>query len=117
MHDEKIKQKKRRTILAKLWKTIRLILLGLSAFLIIVFILLQFTLVQTFLATKLAEYLSEQTHSEISIERLKISGLLHVELNNLVVIDEEDTLMLDAQRIKINMNLPALMDNQLHVRL
>jgi hypothetical protein len=73
--------------------------------------------VQTFLATKLAEYLSEKTHSEISIERLKISGLLHVELNNLVVIDEEDTLMLDAQRIKINMNLPALMDNQLHVRL
>ena len=113
-HEEQIiettEPKKRRV-----WKILRNTSMVVLMFLVVTFLLLRLTFVQTFLANQFANYLSENTNTEISIGRLDINGLLKVNLYDLYVIDQEDSLMVNSKLIQIDINLLALLDDELEV--
>jgi hypothetical protein len=99
----------------RVWKIIRRVLLGFVIFFAILFIILRLSVVQTYLANKFASYLSEKTNTEISISRLSIYGLLSVDLFDLYVIDQEDSVMVDSKQISIDINIKDLLNNELVV--
>ncbi|MCK5857518.1 MAG: translocation/assembly module TamB domain-containing protein [Bacteroidales bacterium] len=105
-----ISPKKRRV-----WKIIRRSLLGITIAFALLFITLQLTVVQTYLANKFATYLSEKTNTEISISRLSIYGLLKVDLFDLYVVDQEDSVMVDSKQISIDIMLTELFNDELVV--
>ncbi|MCK5840429.1 MAG: translocation/assembly module TamB domain-containing protein [Bacteroidales bacterium] len=105
------KKPKRRRV----WKIIRNVFLGILLFLIFTAFLLRFTIVQTYLANQFSDYLSSKTNTEISIGRLDISGLLSIKIHDLFVIDQEDSVMVDSKEISIDVNLLALLNDELHI--
>ena len=106
------KKPKRRRV----WKIMRNVLLGLLLFFIITILFLRLTIVQTYLANSYAKYLSDKTNTEIRIGRLDISGLLSVDIFDLYVIDQEDSIMVNSKQISLDINLMALMDDELHIK-
>jgi hypothetical protein len=100
----------------KVWKIIRLSLLGIILFFIFLFLLLRLSTVQTYIASKYSNYLSEKTNTEIQIGRIDISGLLKIKIFDLYVVDQEDTLMVDSKTIEIDIKLTDLFENKLHVK-
>ena len=99
----------------RVWKIMRNTSIVMLMFLIVTFLLLRLIFVQTFLANQFASYLSKNTNTEISIGRLDINGLLKVNLYDLYVIDQEDSLMVNSKLIQIDINLMALLDDKLEV--
>ena len=100
----------------KVWKIIRLSLLGIILFFLFLFLLLRLSAVQTYIASKSANYLSEKTNMEIQIGHIDISGLLKIKIFDLYVVDQEDTVMVDSKKIEIDIKLTDLFDNKLHVK-
>ncbi|RUA31894.1 MAG: hypothetical protein DSY76_00925, partial [Bacteroidetes bacterium] len=90
-------------------------LLGVFIFLTIIFLTLQLTVVQTYLANQFANYLSEKTNTEIKLDRLSINGLLSVDLFGLNVIDQEDSLMVNSKQISLDIRLLDLLDDKLTI--
>jgi len=100
----------------KVWKVIRLTLFSFILFFAFLFLLLRLSTVQTYLASRFADYISEKTHTEIKIGRMDISGLLKVKIYDLYVRDQEDTLMVNSKKIEIDLKLAELLENKLHVK-
>ncbi len=116
MHEEENivqipKPKKRRV-----WKFIRRLVFAVFVFFVLTMFLLRLSFVQTFLANQFSDYLSEKTNTEISIGRLDISGLVSVNIYDLFVIDQEDSVMVNSKQISIDLNLLALLNDELHVK-
>jgi len=99
----------------RLRKIILRTILGFFIFFTLLFITLQLTVVQTYLANKFAHYLSEKTNTEIKIDRLSIYGFLKVDLYGLYATDQEDSVMVDSKQISLNIRLLNLFDDRLTV--
>lgn len=99
----------------RVWKYIRNSSFVLLLIIFLTFLLLSLPFIQTFLANQFARYLSTNTDTEIRIGRVDIGGLLHVKLFDLYIIDQEDSLMVNSKLIQIDIDLLALMDNELKV--
>jgi hypothetical protein len=78
-------------------------------------LLLQFSVVQTFLSAKVTQYLSELTNADISAKRLKISPFDGIILQEFVIIDEKKDTMVQAGAVSISLrkNLFFLLSNEL----
>ena len=69
---------------------------------VILFALLQLGFVQTFLAHKAASYLSGKLETKISIQRLRANLKLDINLKNVVIHDQHDSILLEAKEIQAN---------------
>ncbi|MBK8627263.1 MAG: translocation/assembly module TamB domain-containing protein [Saprospiraceae bacterium] len=82
---------------------------------LLVVVLLQFATVQTYLSSKVTQYLSEATNTNVSAERLKISPFDGIILQNFNIVDERKDTMLHAGALNISLrkNLFFLLSNEL----
>jgi hypothetical protein len=73
--------------------------------------LLQVPPVQTWLAAKVTDYLSEKTHFPVHIRAVSIRWLNLAVLKGVEVKDLEGKLMIDIQELTVRFDLPALLRN------
>ncbi len=94
---------------------LRRVLWSLAFLVVAIFILLQLSVVQTFLISKLTRYIADKTNTEISARRIKISPFDGIILQDFVLFDEErDTLAsIGGLNISLRKNLFSLFSNQL----
>lgn len=80
-----------------------------------VFLLLQFSAVQTYLISKLTKYISEKTQTEITAKRIKISPLDGIILQEFILFDDNrDTIAsIGGLNISLYKNLFSLLYNEL----
>lgn len=77
--------------------------------------LLQIRPVQTYVAKKVASYLSVKTGSEISIGTLSITNFNDIILENLVILDHRDSLLLDARVLTADIGRIRFRDHSLTI--
>ncbi len=108
--------KPRRKLKALLLRWLYLLLLSLFVFVIIVFSALQFPYIQSLIAGKVVQMISNRTGTEVSIERIGIrwSGDFH--LRGLYAEDHQGDTLAYIGDLRLNVNLPALRKNTIHVR-
>lgn len=75
-------------------------------------ILLQIPSVQTFISTKLTDYLTKNTGFETSIERVKIRWWDAVSLEDVRILDHHDSLMIDLSEVYIDFSIKGLLDRK-----
>lgn len=81
------------------------------------FLLLQFSSIQTYLSSKLADYISKETNTIITAKKLKISPFDGIVLQELSIMEsEKDTLAhIGALNISLRKNLFFLFSNELNM--
>ncbi len=80
------------------------------------YLLLRLSAVQTYLARKTADYLTERVGIEVSIGRLDISEFLNVEIENFSARDLHDSLFIVSKRINLNIVPTYLLDDIVYVK-
>jgi len=103
-------------IIINILKAIKWIIYSIVILLIVAYLLLRLTVVQTYFAKKTADYLSEKAGVEISIKRLNISEFVNVELSELEVRDHHDSLFLKANTLSVNVIPAFLLEDVLYVK-
>ena len=103
------------TTTSAFWKWTRRLLLMIIGLIIAAIILLQFSVVQTFLISKITKYLSDITQTTVTAERIKISPIDGVILQNLNIIGEKNDTILHTSSLNVSLrkNLFFLVKNQL----
>ncbi len=96
-------------------KWIRRVFFFLLFSLILIIILLQFSVVQTWLSSKVTKYISEATNTTVTAERLKISPFDGVILQNFNIIDTQNDTFVHggALNISLRKNIFFLLNNTL----
>jgi len=69
---------------------------------VLLFALLQFGIVQTFVAQKAASYLSKELNTTITIGRLNVNLFLDVNIDDIEIYDLKDSLLFKTDRIQAN---------------
>jgi len=98
------------------------VLLGIVFLAVLCAFALRFPAVQTFLAKRVADYLSEELNTTISIDRVYFTPFSSLdlfsalELQNLSVHDRNDAPMLHAKAITAGLSLGSIFDNRIEVR-
>jgi len=77
--------------------------------------LLQIGPVQTYVAKKVAIYLSGKTGSEISIDKLSIANFTDIVLEHLVILDHRDSLLLNVGGLTADIGRIRLRDHSLTI--
>ena len=90
---------------------------GLLLFFLLLIILLQFPLVQTFLAVRAADWLSGRTGAVIEIERVAMRIPRSVELTGIYIEDPEGDTLVYAGNIYAELSMFGLLRNRIHVDL
>lgn len=72
--------------------------------LLLVILLLQFAVVQTWLSTKVTKYLSEATNTTVTAERLKISPFDGVILQNFDIKDSRDNTIVHGGALNFSLS-------------
>ncbi len=85
---------------------------------VLLFLLLQFSSVQTYLSSKLAAYISEKTNTTIIAKKLKISPFDGIVLQELSILESgNDTIAhIGALNISLSKNLFYLLSNELNMQ-
>lgn len=98
-----------------LFRWLRGILWSIAIFVAFIVLILQFSVVQTYLISKLTAYISEKTQTEITAKRIKISPFDGVILQEFILFDEnKDTIAsIGGLNISLYKNLFSLFSNQL----
>lgn len=73
--------------------------------LIVLFLFLQLTFFQTFIAQKALEKLSEITNHRIGISKLRIQWIDEIVLEGVEIRDQKDSLMIGVERVFIDFNI------------
>jgi len=106
-------------------KTLKITLIGLFGIVLLAMLgvfALRFSAVQTFLAKRVADYLSDELNTTISIDRVYFSPFSSLdlfsslELQNLSIHDRNDAPMLHAKAITAGLSLGRIFDNRIEVR-
>ncbi|HNY06593.1 MAG TPA: translocation/assembly module TamB domain-containing protein [Bacteroidales bacterium] len=74
-------------------------LLGILGFLIAVFLLIRTPRIQTWLANKAANYLSEQLHTDVKIGKLKITWFLNISITDVLINDLHHQTLFSARNL------------------
>ncbi len=104
--------KLRNKILKYTFKTIKWILYSLVIVLVLLYLFLRLSSVQTYLGHKLANYASRKSGMQISIGSVDISGLLKIELRAIKARDKHDSLFVDSKSISLQI-IPAYLYNNI----
>ena len=96
-------------------KFLKWILYSIVILLIIAYLLLRLSAVQTYIAKKTADYLTEKVGVEINIGRLNISDFINVEIEKFSARDLHDSLFVVSKRISVKINPSYLLDDILYV--
>jgi hypothetical protein len=92
----------------------RFVLAMVLLFLLLV-LALQFPAVQTYVTTRAANMLSEQTGTAITVERIGILLPKAIDIRGIYLEDKQGDTLLYSGRLKIDVNLPGLLRNKLTV--
>lgn len=97
------------------WKWVKRLFWTIVVFILAIIILLQFSVVQTFLISKVTKYISDITHTTVTAERIKISPIDGIILQNLSIIDQKNDTILHTSSLNVSLrkNLFFLLNNQL----
>ena len=82
---------------------------------LLVVISLQFPAVQTYVTTRAANMLSEQTGTAITVERIGIRLPKAIDIRGIYLEDKKGDTLLYSGRLQIDVNLPGLLRNKLTV--
>jgi hypothetical protein len=82
---------------------------------LMVLVALQFPVVQTYIAGRIAAYISKETGAVVSIERVAIRIPVSAELRGIYIEDPEGDTLLHAGRIYTDIMMTALLRNRLHI--
>jgi len=85
-------------------KIIRWSFVILVSLFVILSTLLRIPVVQTFIASETAKYLSTVLETDVKIERLVISPYLFIEIENALIKDKHDANMIKAGKIRIQID-------------
>jgi len=96
-------------------KFLKWVLYSIVILLIIAYLLLRLSAVQTYVAKKTADYLTEKAGIEINIGRLDISDFINVEIENFSARDFHDSLFVVSKRIVVKMDPAYLLDDILYI--
>ena len=69
----------------------------------IIFVLLQFTSVQTYLISKVTKYLSEITNTKVTVERLSLNPLDGIVLQNFDIIEPNNDTIFHAGAVSVSL--------------
>lgn len=83
---------------------------------VLLLIALQFAAVQTYVAHKATAFISKQTNTVISVERVGIRLPKTISLRSLYVEDMEGDTLLYVNQLDINIRMLALLRNNIHVK-
>ncbi len=97
-------------------KTLKWLTYSVVILIILLYFLLRVSLVQSYLAKKVANAMSKKAGVEIQIGAVDISDLLRIELRDLKVKDKHDSLFINTDRIAINIIPSYLFDNTLYIK-
>ncbi|TVR41515.1 MAG: translocation/assembly module TamB [Bacteroidia bacterium] len=108
--------KLRKKLIARLIRWLYLLLLSLFVLFILVIGALQFPYVQSIVAGKVVQMISERTGTEVAIDRIGIrwSGAIH--MRGFYVEDHQADTLAYVGDLRLDINLPALRKNTIHVR-
>lgn len=104
-----------RSLLRAVWRRVENVLFGLALLLVLLYFVLQLSVVQNWLIGKVTAYLSEELHTKVELRHVGLSFFDNVELEGLYIQDLEGDTLLYAEKFSasLNSNIFSLLQNKL----